>query len=241
MRFCFSMFSFCLLLGTGLIPVQAQTVESLVARNIEAKGGLPAIKALQNVKQEMTVVSSGMEIPVTVYIARPGRMRSEAEVQGMRIITAYDGEAGWVINPMMSTEPQPLPSDQIATLQQQADLEGVLVDYQKKGYQLEYGGLKEVEGKPAHALNVTRMDGAPLNMTLYLDADSYLERLIETEVTHPMMGTIEVSITLGDYQKVNGVMFPFMIRQKAADKEDQIRISEIQTNIELEEEFFTSP
>ena len=54
----------------------------------------------------------------------------------------------------------------------QADMDGPLVDYAKKGHKVEYAGQESVEGSQAHMLKVTLKNGTIT--TMFLDADMYL-------------------------------------------------------------------
>src|SRR5437773_972316 len=64
-----------------------------------------------------------------------------------------------------------------------ADFAGILVDYQAKGYALDYLGTEDVDGTEAHKLRVTRPNG---DITyVYLDPDYFLEvRAINRRIEH---------------------------------------------------------
>ena len=56
-------------------------------------------------------------------------------------------------------DPQKLSADDIKDLGIEADLEGPLVDYAKKGHKVEYLGTEDVDGTAAHKLRVTYATG----------------------------------------------------------------------------------
>jgi len=76
-----------------------ETVDTLVAKNTEAKGGAQALAAVTSIKlQGKMVVNNGrLELGYVQIKKRPGAVREEASLQGMTQINAYDGKDGWRI------------------------------------------------------------------------------------------------------------------------------------------------
>ena len=72
------------------------TVDELVAKNVAAKGGADALRALQSVRftGKMLVNEGQFQLAYVETKKRPGDVRSEATLQGMTAIQAYDGEQG---------------------------------------------------------------------------------------------------------------------------------------------------
>src|SRR5205809_580949 len=78
--------------------IQAQdkpppTLEELVAKNISAKGGADALHALRSLRLtgKLLVNDGEIELQYVETRKRPGEIRSEATLQGMTAIEAYDG------------------------------------------------------------------------------------------------------------------------------------------------------
>ena len=72
------------------------TVDQLVSKNIEAKGGIDALHAVQSLrlKGKMVVNQGQIEFAYTQTKKRPGEVRTEGTLQGMTQIEAYDGKEG---------------------------------------------------------------------------------------------------------------------------------------------------
>ncbi len=69
------------------------------------------------------------------YHKRPMSFKSEAAFQGMEIITAFDGETGWTINPFIgNSDPQPMTEEIADRISLQADYDGIFYNYKEKGY-----------------------------------------------------------------------------------------------------------
>ena len=98
--------------------------------------------------------------------------------------------------------------DDAKSLVEDAEIDGPLVDWKAKGSTVEYLGTEDVDGTLAHKLKVVRKNG---DMSyVYLDPDYFLEIRIVTQRTE-QGAQVEVETDLGDYEKVDGVFFPFSI------------------------------
>src|SRR5262245_55298590 len=86
------------------VAAQAQTVDEIIAKNLQARGGLEKLKSVQSIRYtgKMTV-GPGIEVPVTLEMKRPRNLRMEFTFQGMTAIQAYDGKDGWAIMPFRGT------------------------------------------------------------------------------------------------------------------------------------------
>ena len=80
-------------------PAAAQTVDELLAKNIQAKGGMEKLRSVQTVKQTGRVNFQGTEAKQTVYAKRPNLIRQELNMAGQLVVMAYDGNTPWMINP----------------------------------------------------------------------------------------------------------------------------------------------
>ena len=140
-----------------LVPVSAgepKTADEVIARYIKAIGGRDKLDAIKSMRVTgKTMLGGGMEMPLTVEFKRPNKARIEFSFQGMTGVQAFDGETGWFIMPFMGkTDPEKMPPDQLKDIEDQADLDGPLVDYKKKGHKVELLGTDEVEGSEAYKL-----------------------------------------------------------------------------------------
>jgi hypothetical protein len=77
------------------------TVDQLVTKNVEAKGGAQALRELEAVKLngKLLVNQGQMELGFAQTKKRPGTVRTEVMLQGMTAVNAYDGQEGWKISP----------------------------------------------------------------------------------------------------------------------------------------------
>ena len=84
----------CAMTGTAA----AQTVDEIVARNLEALGGRAALDRVQSIRQTSQLVLPGSEARIVIYAKRPNLIREEIRIAGQTVVQAFDGSTGWTLN-----------------------------------------------------------------------------------------------------------------------------------------------
>jgi outer membrane lipoprotein-sorting protein len=224
-----------------LAPIaSAQTVDEVIAKSFEARGGLGKLKAVQSIRMTAKMTMGPMELPMVIETKRPASLRIDVTIQGTVAVQAYDGTTAWAISPMGTGQPEVLPADQANVMADQADLDGPLVDYKAKGHQVELLGKEKVEGSDAYKLKVTKKDGS-IEYD-FLDAESYLPVRVEGKRT--VRGTeIEGEGTIGDYKDVGGFLWPHSIQNGAKGRPEKqtITIEKIEVNPTIDDARFKMP
>lgn len=225
-------------------PAAAQEIslQEVLNNYYEAIGGLDAWQAVQTMKVTgRRMIMPGTEAPFSMTVKRPNKVRLEFTFQGMTGIMAYDGETGWMVMPFMGKmEPEPVPDEDVKDLEQMADMDGVLMGYEESGHQVEYVGVEETEGTPAHKLKVTLKSGDV--QYYYLDSEYFVP--IKVEGTREVRGTVvEYESILSDYKEVGGVMIPHSVdqRPKGAPSGQTIMLDQVELNVEVDDAIFTMP
>lgn len=223
-------------------PASAQTVDEIIAKNVQARGGMDKLKAVQTMKiaGKMTM-GPGMEAPFNLEMKRPKNLRMEFVFQGLTGIQAYDGTTGWAVMPFGGRkDPQPMAPEDVKEAYEQADIDGPLVDYKTKGHQVELMGKEKIEGTDAYKLKVTLKNGE--TRYVYLDAEEFLE--IKTEARRMVRGTErEVESIFGDYKEVSGVMIPHSIDSgaKGGQERQKITAEKVEINAAIDDGRFKMP
>lgn len=223
-------------------PVAAQTVDEIIAKNTAAKGGMDKLKSVKTVRMtgRMTV-GPGIEAPVVLEIHRPNSMRMDITVQGMVISQGFDGTKAWMLNPLQGSKvPQEMSAEEKLMVEEQADIDGPLVDYKSKGHTAELLGKEKVEGSDAYKLKLTLKNG--VIRTFYIDAEHFLE--IKEESKRTIRGTeVEGETIYGDYKDVAGMMLPHSIDggQKGNPQRQKLVVEKIEINVPLDTTRFKMP
>ena len=185
----------------------SQSVDEIVEKHVAARGGADKLKAITSVVQENSLSVQGMDIPMKITTVTGKGLRQELEVMGNQMITAVDGEAGWVVMPAMmggSGSPEDMNADQLKGAKAGLDPTGGLFNYKEKGSTIELVGKEKVNGADAFNLKVTSKDGYTSN--LLIDATTYL--LSKTVATTSQAGqTFTQEMWFTNYKDVDGIKF----------------------------------
>ncbi|MCP4897008.1 MAG: hypothetical protein GY906_08535 [bacterium] len=223
--------------------VMAIELEEVLATHHETIGGEEAWLDVQTVSMSGTMRMGGgqMEAPFSIEFKRPMKVRLEFTVQGMTGIQAYDGETGWSVMPFMGkTDPEEMAEDQLKEIKEQAEFDGLLINYEEKGHTVELVGEEEIEGTPAYKLKVTKENGDVV--FTYLDTDYCLEFMNVTK--REVQGNeVEITNAIGDYKEVEGLIFAHSIEVAFGDQPaaQEIIIDKIELGKEISDDRFTMP
>jgi hypothetical protein len=218
----------------------AQTADELVAKYVEARGGLAKLRAIQTVRIERTIGAVFNNIDAVIYKKRPSFYRSEQRVNGSPDVTVRGfADTAWeTVSGKTSVRQGAAPVEQREV---DGDFDGFLVDYRDKGHTVALEGRQRVGGTDAWKLKVTMKSGAV--RYVYLDAATFLEARHESTVEVAPNRRIATTITFGDWREVNGVKFAYAIEEErdAPGQTFVFYTNKIEVNVPMDEAIFRMP
>ncbi|MEO6213069.1 MAG: hypothetical protein ABIP65_05515 [Vicinamibacterales bacterium] len=226
--------------GVGLalvfaVPAHAQTVDEILAKNLQAKGGVESIKKTTSVRMTGKANIQGMDVPITSSVKRPHYMHNEMDMGGQKMVQAFDGTSMWMAMP--GNPAQQLPDGpQLEAMKQNSTFDPIFLDYKSKGHTIELVGKETEAGKPVHHLLVTTKQG--MKFHYYLDAETGLETKFTT--TAEMQGQkAEIETRMSDYRTVEGRTLPFTITQfMNGNQMVEMKFEKIEFNVPLDDALF---
>jgi hypothetical protein len=225
-------------------PAATQTVDELVARHIESRGGYEKLKAIQTIKITRTVATPFSDVRLIIYRKRPQLYRAEQGPtqpgatlipRGVNADAAWDTVQGRVV---------PRPEAAAAEARElEADFDGLLVDWKQKGHTVTLEGKEALPSGETYKLKVKTKSGA--ERVVYLDAGTYLERRQTGTLNLPGGRQFNVVLDFGNYRDVNGVKFPYDINEDRTGKEPSLSYvtytEKIEVNVPIDDSFFATP
>ena len=234
-------------LGAPVAPaspgaVQDLTIAQVLARVYTARGGLVRLRALQSQRVTGTI-SFGNDAsgPFFVEFRRPMKMHMELTVQNQTVVRIFDGKEGWANNPFAGkANPEPMTEEDLKNINEEADFEGPLVDYRKKGNKLELVGKDKVGDKDVWRVKLTTKTGEVRDYLF--DASTFL--LLKWEGKRQVQGKeMPFHSYYREYREVGGLKFAFAIDSgnSASDLTQKIIIEKIELNPQVPESEFSKP
>lgn len=234
-----------LVFAGGRVAAQ-QSVDDIIAKNLQAKGGLEKIKAVQSIRQTSHLTAampSGppLEGTLVMYSRRPNLSRQEVNfATGQTMITAFDGQTAWSLNPLTGqSTPTALSGPQADAAKEQADFDGPFVDYKAKGYTVELIGTEPAGDRKVYHLKVTSKDQRIQHV--YVDTVTSLESRVVSELQTPM-GKWEMEQQLSDFRDVEGLKVPFLVKTLMNGAEQAtLKVEKVEFNAKFDDSVFKMP
>jgi len=210
----------------------------IVDRNVTARGGLQAWRAVQTLSMSGKMQAGGnnrptiptsavdhaqkivpprpitqVELPFQIDLKRSRKLRVELEFNGQSSVQVYDGTNGWKLRPFLNrSDYEPYTAEEMKAASEQADLDGPLVDYAAKGTAIELAGVEKVDGHANYKLKLTLKSG--YSFQVWIDAQTFLESKVEGTPRRLDGQYRPVEIYLSDYRPVNGLQIPRVLETR---------------------------
>ena len=232
-------FASSLAAGPGTSPVAKLSATDIAAKNVAARGGLQAWRAVQTMAMSGKMGAGGnqraaqpipvpgkkgrlampkrpseeVQLPFVMELARPRKMRLELQFNGQTAIQVFDGANGWKVRPFLNRrEVEPYTTEEMKMASAQSDLDGPLVDYAAKGTKIDLDGIEKVGDRDSYKLKLTLKGGQETHV--WVDAETFLETKIEGQPRR-LDGTYHpVEVYYRDYRSVSGLRIPFVLETK---------------------------
>ena len=213
--------------------------EEIIAKNIEAIGG---IKALKKIKTRKTVVSDkipsmNIDAKCTIYHERPDKYYLLADLGTMETErTGSDGRMAWRVSSFSGTyllEGEELSNTLIQNMFDGPD--GSDIPYKS----MKTEGIEQVNGKDCYKVVKTPEKGS--ERIVYYDKESFM---IEKTITYNInpQGTFKLEAYPEEYQKINNILFPYkIVRFSSGQMFDELIFDKIELNVEMPENIFDIP
>ena len=207
--------------------VQARSQTRAEARRRAARGGEAGEKPV--------------ELPFVMELARPGKSRVEITFRGEKAVQVYDGTSGWKLRPFLGRrEVEPFTAEEMRLAAQQSDLDGPLLDADRKGSKVELLGTEPVEGRNAYRLHVTSRAGQARDV--WVDAQTFLE--VKVDGARRLDGKPRPVFTyFRDWRTVDGLLVPHVLETTVdgVRGSERIRVEHVAVNPPLDASRFEPP
>lgn len=214
---------------------KAQTADDIIGKYVDAIGGKDKLGQMKSVYTEATVNVMGSDNPASTTLLVGKGYRSEAEINGSKIIQCYTDKGGWSINPFAGvTDAAPMPDDQYQAGKDDIWVGGSLLNYKANGY--------TVELLPKDGNNYPVKITAGKQVTTYfIDANTSLLNKITSTVSVQGQAT-DVTTAYSNYQKTDfGYLAPYKIDVDLGQIQLAYTVKSIAVNKDVDPKIFDMP
>jgi Photosynthetic reaction centre cytochrome C subunit/Domain of unknown function (DUF3471) len=225
--------------STGATPVSppAGSTQALpdvdqVMANYRRAVGAEAVKSIHI--SGTNVVAMGGSVPFEAYLVLPDKMLIGTSNHGAEVQTIWNGDHGWRLALRVRT---PLSLDQFAPIRTRMEPILLPVKYEKSEAPRKVAGIEKIGDRSYY---VVESHTAKQSERMYFDVQSGLLYKVRTEFV-TWLGTRVEERTFEDYRDVKGVKLAGLITNHYMEDQSLFKISEIQTNIEVDPAKFEPP
>lgn len=219
-----------------------KVVDGLIARNVAARGGAEAWRAVETLRLEGRMdLGQDVNVPYTLEQKRSNRMCLEFEFDDETATQCVDGDTGWKLLPFMGRPyAEPMTELELHEMAAAANLDGLLFDSDRHGYDVDFVGHEVVDGRNASKLEVTLPGGVV--RWVYIDDETALE--LRLEAIRTLRGRQRLVATrFSDWRDVDGLLIPHRqdTQMEGDDNEHFVTVETVSVNLPISDERFTMP
>lgn len=218
--------------ASGAVIPSGMTAEKVIENYLKAIGGTDKLKGISDQVLKMSTSMQGMTIELVSSWKAPGKILVTTGMGGnIMQKQVFDGERGQVEAMGQKME---LSGKQLEDMKMQAKLFPEL-EYKNMGFELKLAEIEDIEGKPAYKVQITSPQGT--TKTEFFDVASGLKvRTVASQDTQ--MGPMTVTANMSDYREVDGIKFPFAIKQQAGPQALDLKVDSIEMNKGVSDDLF---
>lgn len=247
--------------STSSAQLPAMSAAQVVDRNVAARGGLAAWRAVKTMswKGKMgagattyaVVTDKGkleqkqrdeMMLPFRFEFKRPQKSRLEIDFNGQTAVQVFDGTQGWMLRPYLGhNDWVAFSAEEVKQAAADPGIDGLLIDYAARGAKVDSAGTEMVEGHAAYKLKVTRKDGAV--RYVWVDGTSFLEARVDGEPRKLDGRAHPVAVYMRDFRRDQGLMIPHELETvvQGVPKPEKATIDSVAVNPPLDDNRFEKP
>jgi outer membrane lipoprotein-sorting protein len=179
-----------------------------------ADGRLAALKSLY--AEGRTLINDEV-VPFKLWAERPNRLRVESDNGKRRVVQVFDGvHEPWISqSDVAAGAVRQMSPGEKKDFVANADFDGPLVDFARKGYSVDFAGEETLAGRLAEKLLLM----SPQDEVFFLWVDNETHEIVKRATFRIMHGQrVLVETTFGDFRDVGGVAQPHRIETKIGDR-----------------------
>jgi outer membrane protein assembly factor BamB len=223
-------------------PPAELTVDGIVARYIEARGGAARWNEVDSLRFTGVYAAFSEESTFELVRRRGDIYRLDFELLEGPAIRARDERTAWWQHPLLQPEPAPVGDHPYrAQLEREAVFGPLLLDRAARGLALRLAGSGEINGIPTVALEISFPDGG--TETWHLDSRTFLEVAVDSQVydfTQFEDPTAQRAF-FSDFRKVQGLVLPFRVDTEFGARLEEMRVRTVEVDPELDSERLRAP
>jgi outer membrane lipoprotein-sorting protein len=210
------------------------TANGVIDNYLEAIGGK---EKFSNVEDRTTIMRGeimGQNLSIVIKQKAPNKLKQNIRSGEMKQTILYDGTKGVMI---VGDEKIEFDNKKLEKLKLEAAM-NFLLDPEAYGVSLELIGIETIESTDCYKIELTTEGGT--NWVQFYEIDSGL-KIKEVKEVETKQGSFQQVTFYSDYKEVDGLKFPFKIKQSFGMQTIEMNVSSVKLNKGLKDSVFEIP
>lgn len=218
----------------AVVVLNAQSLEEIIKKYSEANK-LDKITNFKTIKITAKTSMMGMDLPMEIWMKNPNKIKTVTSFNGQDIVQAFDGEKGYMINPMAgSNTPVEMSAEQVNQTVRSNLFQNYMENYLKDG-KLTLAGEEDLNGKPAYKIKADI--GGGNSATMFIDKTTFLMVKTTADINQGGM-SVTVESYPSDFTETNGILLPMKTTTTAQGMEIVTTFTKVEVDIPIEDSVF---
>lgn len=210
------------------------TPRAVINRYLYAIGGIDKFKNVMDRTTVMTGTAMGQSVEILIMQKYPDKMFQQLQVGEVKQLLFYNDGKGTMI---IGDEIINIEGKELERLKMDATMH-LLLDPESYGVKSELMGTELADSINCHKIKFTLPSG--IRWFQYYAIESGL-KIKEVKEIQTKQGLFEQETYFSDYREVDGLKFPFTLKQFFGIQEIDLKVTSIDINVGLEDSVFQIP
>jgi zinc protease len=206
------------------------TAYQIIQKYIEVIGGREKLSKIEDRVTEMKGNVQKVDVEMTIYQKQPDKFKQVIHAGEVEQTILFDNDKGYL---KINDQIKDILGVELAKLKNESTL-NLLLNLDTNVIHLTYLGIDTVESKPAYKI---LLKNSSLNWIHYYDVSTGFKIMDEKPVT-ASQGIFLQETHYSDFRPVNGIYFPFKIKQKLGQQDMEFDVTSIKLNTGIDDSEF---
>ena len=207
------------------------TVKTVIDKYIDAIGGRKNLLKVSDRTTAMSAAIQGVNIAITSYQKAPNKLYQDINAGAMEQKVIFDGENGVT---KVGGQSMTVSGKDLEKLKLESTM-NLILDLNHYNVKASLKGMEKVDGKDAYKVELSLPSG--IIWTQYYDTQTGL-KLKELKPIESPQGTFTQESNYSDYKDIDGVKYPFTIKQSMGRQSFEFKVDSIKVNTGLADRNF---
>jgi hypothetical protein len=214
------------------IEANSAYAKEILQKYFSAIGGEEQIRNVTDRVTDMKGMVQGIETEILFYQKFPNKLCQRIIVGEVEQKIIFDGSKGIKLTGEVSQE---VTGNELVKLSYDAIM-NLILDPESYNINLQYKGIEEINGRNTYKILLTLPNGA--EWIQHYDMESGLKARDSKDIFAPQ-GKYQQITEFDDYRNVDGILYPFKIKQYLGSQVLEFTVESIKVNTGLSDEIFT--